>query len=95
MIFVAGAAFSQKNTEQPGSNRVGYILKNSRSLSINTFALLKSSGNYHIPLIPAGFYTNNFGFICRQELKLDKITRRVLLRLRLGSVEACNRLEGK
>lgn len=39
-------------------------------------------------------YTSKLGVICQQELKLDQRTP-IALRLRLGSVEACDFLEGK
>lgn len=35
-----------------------------------------------------------YGFFCRQELKMDKHTA-MPVRFRLGSMEQCNRLEGK
>lgn len=41
-----------------------------------------------------GFYASQLGFFCKQEIKLDKITK-VPFRFRLGSVADCNRLEGK
>ena len=44
--------------------------------------------------VPANFATSNYGFFCRQELKLDKKTV-MPIRFRLGSMEECNRLEGK
>ena len=41
-----------------------------------------------------GFYASQLGFFCKQEIKMDKITK-VPFRFRLGSVAECNRLEGK
>ncbi|WP_315819240.1 hypothetical protein [Paraflavitalea speifideaquila] len=40
------------------------------------------------------FYTQHFGFFCRQELHLEKLSR-MPLRFRLGSLKDCNYLEGK
>jgi hypothetical protein len=39
-------------------------------------------------------YVKNFGVMCRQEWKLEKYLH-VPLRLRMGSLEQCNYLEGK
>jgi len=40
------------------------------------------------------FYSSQLGFFCKQEIKFDKITK-IPFRFRLGSVEQCDRLEGK
>jgi len=39
-------------------------------------------------------YYNHLGFMCRQELKLEKATK-TSFRVRLGSVEYTDRMEGK
>lgn len=46
------------------------------------------------PVLPANYATQCYGFFCRQELKLDKVTP-LPLRFRLGSVEETDRMEGK
>ncbi len=50
----------------------------------------------HIPIIiPASsIYLSKLGFFCQQELKFEKATK-IPLKWRLGSVEQCDRLEGK
>jgi hypothetical protein len=40
------------------------------------------------------FYVNNLGFFCRQEIKLQAVTSLPLV-FRLGSVQYCDRMEGK
>lgn len=44
--------------------------------------------------ISNNFYTQNFGFFCRQELHFEKASG-LPLRFRLGSLKDCNTLEGK
>lgn len=53
-------------------------------------------GQTHILLniLPASFYSENLGFICKKELQLDKVMA-VPLRFRLGSLVYVNYLEQK
>jgi hypothetical protein len=50
------------------------------------------------PLLPLivqqGYYSKNLGFFCRKEWQLQQATR-LPLRIRLGSLDYVNRLEGK
>lgn len=46
------------------------------------------------PPVSADFSTCNYGFFCREELKVEKATK-IPIRFRLGSLEQCNYYEGK
>jgi hypothetical protein len=45
-------------------------------------------------LISPGFYTQHFGFFCKKELQMGKITK-IPFKFRLGSVQQCDWMEGK
>jgi len=47
-----------------------------------------------MPVISSNFYTQNFGFFCKKELQLEKITK-VPFKFRLGSLQQVDWMEGK
>lgn len=47
-----------------------------------------------ISVLQKDVYVKNLAFFCRQEWKLEKALR-VPIRVRVGSLDQCNRLEGK
>lgn len=61
------------------------------NLTVNTFSKEKGTVLQHLP---AAFYTQHLPFFCRQELKLEH-TLHTPIRIRAGSIDACNYLEQK
>ncbi len=53
-----------------------------------------SASTTNLPLIPEDYYASSLGFFCKKELQLEKITA-IPFKFRLGSVQQCDRLEGK
>ncbi len=55
---------------------------------------IDSLKNVPLRLLPQDYYSNNLGFFCRKELQMEKLTK-VPFRIRLGSLDYVNALEGK
>ena len=93
MIFVVSAVFSQSETINTRGLLFEYFVKRpvkTYPLSIVNAANIKPATIY----LPADFYITQIGFFCKQEIKFEKLTK-VPFRFRLGSVEECDRMEGK
>lgn len=93
MIFAITATFAQKNP----------FLRNNGSITVPTkitipFTIKKKepekSPNTSISFLSPDFYSSQLGFFCRQEIKIEKAVK-VAFKFRLGSVAACDYLEGK
>ncbi|MEO6722431.1 MAG: hypothetical protein ABIN67_18830 [Ferruginibacter sp.] len=93
MIFVAGAVFSQK---LPGKQAHLLLLqKSSYKLPDKNLFLSQPLFSPQIKeFIPPDFYVRQLPFFCKQEIKLEKATR-IPFRFRVGTIEDCDRMEGK
>ena len=87
MIFVNTAAFCQQ--EPAKANTVKPF-----PVSLAMQAGIPSTVFIEKQVIPQKFYVNNLGFFCVQELKFEAATG-IPFKFRLGSVQYCDRLEGK
>ena len=97
-IFLLMALFSSAQTDKnisyhPSLLPVTKPLKGTNSL---LFFHLKNeiAPTSSIKIINGDYYTQHFGFFCKKELAVEKTTK-VPLRIRLGSLQQCNYLEGK
>lgn len=45
-------------------------------------------------VVPPNYYSSHLGFFCKQEIKRDKKSI-IPIRFRLGSMDYCDKLEGK
>ncbi|HMK05349.1 MAG TPA: hypothetical protein VK489_14200 [Ferruginibacter sp.] len=91
MIFVARGAFCQ-NIIKKEHNKGPLVAFNNPAKPF----IFSSAMALRQPVNPvaANFYSSHLGFFCKQELKLEKVTK-VPLKFRLGSVQYCDWMEGK
>lgn len=93
MIFVAAAAFSQNQPIKPVKM---LLLETSKKSPQTSVFLIKPKNTTPVvkQVIAPDFYVTQLGFFCRQEIKFEKATK-IPFRFRLGSIEDCDRMEGK
>jgi len=91
--FLAAAAIlfsmlaAQAQLVRPGVHAVSQSL----IFRINDSAQIRNAASV---ILPPNYYVNNLGVMCKQERIVEKRTG-IRLRLRAGSLEQCNLLEGK
>ncbi|MGG9970703.1 hypothetical protein ACQ33O_02820 [Ferruginibacter sp. SUN002] len=93
MVFVANATFAQELTHISGKILLANYSYDIASVRLSPQTSIVGTSK-RVNVIPADFYYTNLGFFCKQEIKIEKATK-ISLKFRLGSVESCDRLEGK
>ena len=91
-LYTTTPAF--KKRENPGLSIFNYKFNkpNTAPATINKpSVVLKPIISF---LISPDYYTQNFGFFCKKELQLERVTR-ITFKFRLGSVQQCDWMEGK
>ena len=84
MVFFVNNTNAQTLLKHPVQDKPSTKLMNSKP---------DISFKQNIQTLAPDFYTQGFGFFCRQELKLQKAN--IPVNFRLGSKAACDQLEGK
>ena len=91
------------NTSYSNSSYLNNSLKNASSNTpypiashflISSIKSTDTSQLFSTFILPANFYSCHIGYFCRKEIKFEKATR-IPLRFRIGTLQECNRLEGK
>lgn len=93
MIFVAPNIFSQNLQQKKGT----ILLLTSPVKLVSTILSVNKYRGATVPpqaFLSPNYYSSQLGFFCKQEIKFEKISK-IPFKFRLGSVEECDRLEGK
>lgn len=92
MIFVAGRGFSQQQTMLASQGQpVGYLKM--LPAGVPNAPTFRPAAFYNNPIAANHYYTE-LSFFCKKEIQLEKVIK-IPFRFRLGSVEDCDRMEGK
>ena len=89
--FVKEKDFILKNSVKTSDPKIHFV---STTTSLAEPNIQKLDSRLTTNVVPQDFYTQNFGFFCKQELRVEKVTR-LPLRFRIGSLQQCNYYEGK
>lgn len=93
-ILPISSAADGNNQFVEGANAMRYSHLRLAASGFQPQARESSVDRLFLRAIPSNFYTTHFGFFCKQELQIEKATR-IPFRFRLGSLAACNAIEGK
>ena len=93
MIFVKQAILAQGIHVKKDNLLIQELAKNVAAKRFTGYPSQKNT-IYPKPFLSPQFYSSQLGFFCKQEIKFDKIIK-IPFRFRLGSVDECDRLEGK
>ncbi len=88
-IFVK-LLFSFSASAQTHTDSAQNILKPSFLLKDTSHA----ASFFRVPVLSSNYYASHLPFFCTSELKLQKAVK-MSVKFRLGSVDYCNKLEGK
>ena len=90
-----GLNFSKNSEALAGLERQDILSKKYADLIIEFKPTVKDRTPFHInEILQPGFYTSHLPFFCKQEFQFQKATS-IPLRLRLGSLDYVNKMEGK
>ena len=109
MIFVGGCAFAQDYPGKLTPVKSLYTIKPVSETAGTFYHKINTTKYFHpviatksivilnpvsYSLISPDYYTQNFGFFCKKELQVEKLTK-IPFKFRLGSVQQCDWMEGK
>jgi len=81
-------------------NQIGFLNENLHvknhycKKGVESFKTRVRKHTLSIKFLPVNYYTSHLGFFCKQELKLERAIN-LPVRLRLGSLDYSNWMEGK
>lgn len=93
MIFVMSGVVAQITTQK---TTLLLSLKRPVTSTLATLSLKNTASvnNDSKPFLSANYYASHLSFFCKQEIKFEKVAK-IPIKFRLGSVEECDRMEGK